>query len=67
MVYLISITYKLLLSVDLAFCESYTCIKIVFGYFGVFLEWFGCFGGDSIDRTIIETIVISSTSGTQNG
>ena len=30
MVYLISIDYNHLLSVDLAFCESYTCITIVF-------------------------------------
>ena len=28
MVYLISIKYKWLLSVDLAFCESYTCSSI---------------------------------------
>ena len=28
MVYLISINYNLLLSVDLAFCESYTCINV---------------------------------------
>ena len=32
MVYLISIDYNYLLSVDLAFCESYTCVNIVVDY-----------------------------------
>ena len=37
MVYLISINYNKLLSVDLAFCESYTCIDITLIINGPFI------------------------------
>ena len=55
MIYLISINYKGLQSVDQAFCESYTCIILDKSIPQVAIRWL-------IQQDVVSSVIIGATS-----